>query len=99
MFYLLYKDCLEAGPVQVLRRYVRPGTVVIDVGANIGYFTRQFATWVSNGGWVIAVEPEALNLATPARPEAAGIGDVVEMVQAAAAALAKASSVRSGTSR
>src|SRR5262245_1976654 len=61
--YLIYKDRLEAGPIGVLRSCVRPGTLVIDVGANIGYFTRRFAGWVSEGGRVLAVEPEAVNFA------------------------------------
>ena len=53
--YGFYKDRLEAGPILMLRPYVRPGSWVIDVGANIGFFTRRFASWVSQGGKVIAV--------------------------------------------
>jgi len=57
-FHRICKDRLEAGPVRMLRQCVRPKTFVIDVGANIGFFTRQFATWVTDGGKVIALEPE-----------------------------------------
>jgi FkbM family methyltransferase len=84
--YLFYKDRLEAGPIEMLRPYVRPGTVVIDVGANMGYFTRRFATWVWEGGRVIAVEPEAENFARLQHTVSlAGLADVVEAVQAAVA--------------
>ena len=84
--YLFYKDRFEAGPIRMLRPYVRPKTIVIDIGANIGYFTRRFATWVSQGGRVVAVEPESLNFARLQHAVAtAGLRDVVETVQAAVA--------------
>jgi len=84
--YNLYKDRLEAGPIRMLRQYVRPKSFVIDVGANIGFFTRKFATWVSDGGKVIAVEPEAVNYAHLERAIAeAGLTDVVETILAAVA--------------
>src|SRR5215212_495260 len=40
-----------------LRRFVHPGTTVIDVGAHIGTHTLAFAKWVLDGK-VIAVEPQ-----------------------------------------
>lgn len=61
-FYGIYKRRLEAGAIEGLGRFVRPGTVVIDVGANIGFFTKIFCGWVSDGGRVIAIEPEAENV-------------------------------------
>ena len=36
--YNLYKLMLEAGDVKSLQNYVKPGEVVIDIGANIGFF-------------------------------------------------------------
>ncbi len=84
--YRFYKDRFEAGPIRLLRPWVRPGTFVIDVGANIGFFTRRFATWVGEGGKVIAVEPEALNYSRLQHAVAeAGLTDVVETIQAAVA--------------
>jgi FkbM family methyltransferase len=84
--YSLYKDRLEAGPIEMLRQFVRPRTYVIDVGANIGFFTRRFAAWVSEGGKVIAVEAEALNYARLRKAlEEAGLSDVVETIEAAVA--------------
>jgi FkbM family methyltransferase len=60
--YLTYKS-FEAGPVDGLAAFVQPGTLVIDVGANIGFFTRRFARWVGDEGGVIALEPEERNFA------------------------------------
>jgi FkbM family methyltransferase len=44
-----------------LRRLVRPGDTVFDVGANIGYYTVLFSRWAAQGR-VVAVEPDRGNL-------------------------------------
>jgi FkbM family methyltransferase len=59
--YAFYKAKIEAGPVDRLQQLVRPGTTVIDVGANIGFFTLKFAEWVGPSGNVIAIEPDEEN--------------------------------------
>lgn len=59
--YFIYKRHLEAGPVIQLRKLVAPGSWVVDVGANIGFFSVLFCQWISAGGQVIALEPEARN--------------------------------------
>jgi FkbM family methyltransferase len=58
--YRLYKRH-EAGAVDHLRQWVVPGSWVIDVGANIGYFAERFAQWVGEGGGVLCYEPEPQN--------------------------------------
>ena len=84
--YEKYKILFEVGDIGVLRSLIKPGTTVIDVGANIGFFTRHFGRWVSGGGHVIAVEPEETNFArlnwTIARHM---LTAVVETIQAVAA--------------
>ena len=45
----------------VIRRMVRPGMGVIDLGANIGYFTMLAAALVGPEGYVLAVEPNPAN--------------------------------------
>src|SRR4051794_30035790 len=40
-----------------LRPFARAGTMVVDVGANIGTHTLAFAGWVKTGS-VIAIEPQ-----------------------------------------
>jgi FkbM family methyltransferase len=84
--YRVYKDRLEAGPIRMLRPYVRPSTYVIDVGANIGFFTLQFAAWISDGGKVIALEPDVVNYARLQHAIAeSGLSNVVETIRAAVA--------------
>jgi len=43
----------------VLRRYLRPGAVFVDMGANEGYFSVLASSLVGPEGTVIAVEPQS----------------------------------------
>ena len=43
------------------KRELQPGMTVLDIGANIGYFTLLFARCVGSGGRVYAFEPEPHN--------------------------------------
>lgn len=47
----------EAMEMALARSWVRPGQVVLDIGANAGYFARRFGRWVEPGGRVLAFEP------------------------------------------
>src|SRR5688572_22188566 len=69
--YEFYKSAFEAGRIGGLRTFVPEGGVVIDVGANVGFFTVRFARWVGPSGRVIAMEPEEGNHAELARRLAA----------------------------
>jgi FkbM family methyltransferase len=83
--YSIYKQYFEAGPIDGLKEFVPPGALVIDVGANVGFFTVRFADWVDRGR-VIAIEPEEANynnlLSTLRR---AGLQERVQAVRAVAA--------------
>jgi FkbM family methyltransferase len=59
--YAIYKRYFEAGPIDRLKDFVPEGCLVIDVGANVGFFSLRFARWVGESGQVIAIEPEARN--------------------------------------
>jgi FkbM family methyltransferase len=84
--YFLYKEFVEARSVTLLRAWIRPGTSVIDVGANIGFFTLHLARWVSGEGRVLALEPDTLNYARLRRAVSrAGVAARVEAIQAAVA--------------
>jgi len=48
----------EAGMQQILKRFLSPGEVFVDLGANEGYFTVQAANLAGPNGLVIAVEPQ-----------------------------------------
>jgi FkbM family methyltransferase len=62
--YERYKGIWDADHLEALGKLVRPGSTVIDVGANVGFYTRRFAEWVRPGGEVIAIEPEEVNFST-----------------------------------
>jgi len=59
--YAIYKQYFEAGPIDRLREFVPNGSLVIDVGANVGFFSLRFAKWVGDSGKVISIEPEDRN--------------------------------------
>ncbi|HAT50460.1 MAG: FkbM family methyltransferase [Nitrospirae bacterium] len=84
--YLFYKRFFEARGIGVLQRWIPPDGWIIDVGANIGFFTRYFAHWVHGSGRVIALEPESVNFNRLQRRMAAHPRrDKAELLQVAAA--------------
>ena len=77
-----YKARVEAADVDALRAWITPGTTVVDVGANIGFFTVRFARWVEPDGRVIAIEPEPENLRQLRRRIGkAGVTSNVEVIE------------------
>jgi FkbM family methyltransferase len=87
--YEIYKLTIEASGVGHLRRFAAPGTTVIDVGANIGFFTLRFAEWVGIDGRVLAIEPHAETVAwLRRRLQKRKLEDRVQVVAAAAAEVA-----------
>ena len=51
----------EPEVLAALRQWVRPGMTVVDIGANIGYFTAHLSRLVGEQGEVHAFEPEPTN--------------------------------------
>ncbi len=49
----------EIGTTRYFKKHIRKGMVVVDVGANVGYFTRLFSKLVGPEGKVYAFEPDA----------------------------------------
>jgi FkbM family methyltransferase len=85
--YAIYKQSFEAGPIDRLQEFVPDGSVAIDVGANVGFFSLRFAHWVGDGGKVIAIEPEDLNYGSLiAALTREGLQDRVDALKAVAAA-------------
>jgi FkbM family methyltransferase len=84
--YDLYKSGVEVPGHAALARHVHPNSCVIDVGANIGFFTEHFANWVSGTGRVIAIEPDRRHVAQLRKRLARRNLAVVDVYQAAATA-------------
>lgn len=53
--------CYEPDYSSLLMKVLRPADTVIDIGANIGYFSLLASSLVTNSGRVIALEPEQDN--------------------------------------
>ncbi len=51
----------EPETTALVRNYIKPGMIVVDVGAHIGYYTRIFARCVGAQGKVFAFEPATEN--------------------------------------
>ena len=67
--------------VDLMTRRIHPGDTVVDVGANIGYYTTLMSDLVGPTGKVIAFEPDPTNFAL-LEENTAGLENVV-LVQAA----------------
>jgi FkbM family methyltransferase len=53
---------LESNVSKMIKRFIRPGMTIVDVGANIGIYTILMAKAVGASGRVYAVEPSTENL-------------------------------------
>ena len=75
----------ELNELDFVRRAVRPGGHVLDVGAHIGIFTVRMASLVGPGGSVTAIEPLPRHVGSLRRSLAAsGLAGRVRVVRAAA---------------
>ena len=57
----LVRDRFETGTTKVFEETLKPGNCVLDIGANVGYFTLLAARLVGPEGKVYAFEPEPSN--------------------------------------
>jgi len=57
----MYYDRFEIPETKFIRRCVKPGWTVIDVGANLGYYTLALSKLVGPRGRVYAFEPSTAN--------------------------------------
>jgi FkbM family methyltransferase len=58
---LLIKGVYEEYQTELFKKSIRPGMIVVDVGANVGYYTLIAAKLVKDYGRVYAFEPEPRN--------------------------------------
>jgi FkbM family methyltransferase len=77
----------EQGTLKVVEKYLKPGSVFVDVGANVGLFSLLAARIVGAAGKVIAIEPApAAAQALRATVDANGLGGIVTIKEIAAGA-------------
>lgn len=80
----IIRGCYERSEIAFVREMVEVGQTVIDVGANIGFFTVYMAVFVGPSGRVYAFEPLRRNAELLKRSVAEnGLGDRVVVEQAA----------------
>lgn len=61
---LMRRGVFESSSIALVDRLVKPGMFVIDVGANIGYYTVRLSSLVGLEGHVLAVEPSPYYIET-----------------------------------
>ena len=61
VFYFAYKKWTDREMIRYFNENISPNAVILDVGANIGFFTLLFSKLAGNGGMVIAFEPDEKN--------------------------------------
>lgn len=75
--------CYETYELDLFRGLLKPGMIVLDVGANIGLYASVAAKRVGPGGRVVAVEPETRNCQILGKTVARNGFDNLTVVQAA----------------
>jgi FkbM family methyltransferase len=59
--YRIYKNVSDKREVRLIKKYIEIDSNVVDIGANIGFYTRLFSKKVGENGKVYAFEPSPEN--------------------------------------
>jgi len=74
----------EDGATREFVKYLRPGQIVLDIGANIGYYVLIEAMKVGSTGKIYAIEPDPKNVQILVKNvEANNFSDIVDVTQGA----------------
>jgi FkbM family methyltransferase len=63
LLYPAFKRRQDAAEIAWMRRLIRPGNAVLDIGANIGFYTVLLSDLIGPAGQVHAFEPDSTNFA------------------------------------
>jgi FkbM family methyltransferase len=61
MLYFFYKRRKDSHHLKLLRKLVKPGDIILDIGANIGFFTSFLSDCAGIKGHVYSFEPDQIN--------------------------------------
>ena len=61
ILYFIYKRITDFEMISLMRNNIDKGTVILDIGANIGFYSLFFSKCTGANGLVIAFEPEKEN--------------------------------------
>lgn len=59
--YFFWKGRTDKEKINFLKEYIKPGMTIVDVGANIGFYSRFFLKTVGEKGKLYAFEPDQTN--------------------------------------
>ena len=59
--YSFYKTRQDKSELNLFKKIIKPGTVVIDIGANVGFYSNYFSKLTGSSGVIHCFEPDALN--------------------------------------
>ena len=61
LIYFFWKGRIDKEKINFLKEYIKPGMTVVDIGANIGFYSKLFLKMVGEKGKVYSFEPDQLN--------------------------------------
>ncbi len=80
--YFAYKFRKDKQEISLLGQKIKPGSTILDIGANIGFYTTLFSRLTGPGGRVVSIEPDITNFSYLALQT--GNLDNVELIHGAA---------------
>lgn len=61
VMYTVFKNKQDAQEIALLKQIIKPGDVILDIGANIGYYAKILSDITGKQGKVFCFEPDAVN--------------------------------------
>jgi len=59
--YTIFKNRQDAYEIHLLKKHIKKGSVVLDIGSNIGYYAKILSKQVGSDGLVYCFEPDTIN--------------------------------------
>jgi FkbM family methyltransferase len=59
--YARFKQKNDASEIEILKKYIKPGSSVLDIGANIGFYSKILSQLAGSTGKIYCFEPDKLN--------------------------------------